>query len=106
MEEAIGDLNQAIAIAPDQANAYVLRGQVQMNKNEFALAEQDFTKALEIDQNLPNAYLNRAISYVELGQNDKAIADANKVLEISTDEELKKTAQDILAEITKTTPTP
>ena len=45
-------------------------------------ALQDYDRALEIDPNLANGYINRGSAYSHLGQYEKAIADYEKGLEL------------------------
>jgi len=59
----------------------------------------DFNKALELDPNLAQAYYNRGRAYQALGDREKAIADFQKVLEISQDADLRQRAQQHLDEL-------
>ena len=45
----------------------------------------EYTKAIELDPDLVEAYNNRAGAYLEKGQHDQAIADCNKVVELDPD---------------------
>ena len=42
----------------------------------------DFNKAIELNQNFAEAYGNRGISYLELGQYQRAIEDHDKAIEL------------------------
>ncbi|MHC1789603.1 tetratricopeptide repeat protein [Solidesulfovibrio sp.] len=82
-----GDMDTAIAAfgriianpavdAKNLASAYNLRGMCHEVKNELQQALADYTKALEIDVKLAEAYGNRAMLYMKLGDEAKAREDA------------------------------
>ncbi|MGI8468145.1 MAG: tetratricopeptide repeat protein [Pyrinomonadaceae bacterium] len=52
-------------------------------ENDFALAINDFTKAIKFNPQNADAYHNRALTYVGQGKNDLAVADYNKVIELN-----------------------
>lgn len=54
-----------------------------MDKGQHDQTISDCTKALEINPNILEAYLNRGLAYVQKGQPDQAISDCNKALEIN-----------------------
>ncbi len=62
--------------AQNLASAYNLRGMCHDVKNEAELALADYTKAIETDAKMAEAYGNRALLYAKLGDMDKAKADA------------------------------
>jgi len=62
--------------AKNLASAYNLRGMCHDIKEELQLALADYTKAIEIDAKLAEAYGNRAMIYMKLGDVDKAKEDA------------------------------
>ncbi|OLN31234.1 hypothetical protein DVDV_0022 [Desulfovibrio sp. DV] len=82
-----GDMNTAIAAfsriianpavdAKNLASAYNLRGMCHEAKQDLQLALADYTKAVETDAKLAEAYGNRALLYVKLGDEAKAREDA------------------------------
>jgi tetratricopeptide (TPR) repeat protein len=86
-----GDMDKAIAAftriieagasgaaldAKNLASAYNLRGMCHDVRNESEQALADYTKAIEADVKMAEAYGNRAMLYMKLGQVDKAKADA------------------------------
>lgn len=52
-------------------------------KQNYALAIEDYTQALKLDPNNQSAYFNRALCYDGLGDNNSALADLNKLLELN-----------------------
>lgn len=65
-----------VADVKDLASAYNMRGMCHDAKNEAEQALADYTKAIETDAKMAEAYGNRAILYMKLGDVDKAKADA------------------------------
>jgi tetratricopeptide (TPR) repeat protein len=64
------------------AEEYVHLGNVSGKKEKYKEAVQNYTKAIEEDPHLANAYYNRAYVYIELRKYKKAIADLDLALEI------------------------
>jgi tetratricopeptide (TPR) repeat protein len=52
----------------------------------FEKARMDFTKAMEVDSNCTQAYINRSKVYWQLGDNDKALADASLLIKIKPED--------------------
>lgn len=86
---ALADLNQAIALAPRFASAYISRAQTYTHLGEHISATQDYTytiklltDAIQTWQGEPNAliqlYYWRAFTHQKLGEVDKAEKDVNK----------------------------
>ena len=86
---ALADLNQAIALEPRFASAYISRAQAYRSLGEHASAHRDYTHAIErltdaiqTWQGEPNVliqvYYWRAFAYQKLGEVDKAKKDVNK----------------------------
>lgn len=86
---ALADLNQAIALEPRFANAYISRAQIYTHLGEHTSATQDYTYTIELLtdaiqtwQGEPNAliqvYYWRALAYQKLGEVDKAEKDVSK----------------------------
>ena len=62
-------------------------------------AISDYTKALEINPRDALAYYNRGILHLNVGRADLAIADFNKVIELSDDPDLVAAARERISEI-------
>ncbi len=73
--------NKAITQNPKNARNYYIRARM---GNEYGNTEVgDFTKAIELDPNLTNAYYGRGAGYSAHGNYYEALADFNKVIESS-----------------------
>lgn len=82
-QEALKDLNKAIELEPNNAEAYIKRGSVKgyLMLNETDIL-QDFNKALELEPNNAKALVNRGIIKINLQREEEATEDFNKALEL------------------------
>ena len=53
-----------------------------MQRKDYESAISDYTKALEIDSNLPEAYYNRGMAFIHSGKKTEGIADLSKAGEL------------------------
>lgn len=72
------DLEQVIRLAPDIAYAYYDLGNVLFLEGDFRQAEEAYTDALKHLSRFPDAYYNRGVTYLMMGQTDKGIADLSQ----------------------------
>ena len=75
------NLNQAISIKPNFAEAYNSLGLVYSNLQNFVKAEQLFSKAIEINPNIPDAYNNLGIIKRDQDDTSSAAVFFNKAIE-------------------------
>jgi tetratricopeptide (TPR) repeat protein len=84
---AIRLYEKAIAESPENnpqtARIYLYRGQHYALINESKKAVNDYSRALELDKTLFDAYLSRALTYQSLNEPEKAINDYNRALRFS-----------------------
>jgi len=77
-DRAIADLTKAIALLPDDASSYYMRGVTYLWSGRYDRAIDDFTKLLSlhhmVSTRLPY-YTNRGITYWLKGDYDRALAD-------------------------------
>ncbi|HYS77263.1 MAG TPA: tetratricopeptide repeat protein [Candidatus Dormibacteraeota bacterium] len=78
-EEAIGDFNRALALDPRLASAYLYRGLCRLARSEYEPALQDYTAALDLDQDDATAHNDLAWLYATAG--DAKFRDPAKALE-------------------------
>jgi len=75
VEAAIADWSEAIRIEPT-AWACIRRGEARVGLAELSAALDDFTRAIELDPRLPDAYLARARLRPTVGDLERALAVA------------------------------
>jgi tetratricopeptide (TPR) repeat protein len=81
-DEAIADCTQAIAVKPDDKEAFALRGALYVSKALYDQAIADYTKALSFGPD-PNTLSNRGAAFSEKGLLDPAIADESAAIALS-----------------------
>ncbi|MBQ4404699.1 MAG: tetratricopeptide repeat protein [Selenomonadaceae bacterium] len=80
---ALRDLNRALQINPNSAEAYVWRGVVYRYMRKFQEAFSDWEQAIKINPRCEEAYFRRGLAYSDVNNHELAISDYNKVLEIN-----------------------
>ena len=81
-EAAIRDYDEAIADNGKNALAYAGRAHVEWIQKRFDAAIDDSTKAIELDPNLTEAYVFRALNYDGKGDQVRTIADAQRAISL------------------------
>ncbi len=79
---AIADYNKAIELDPELAMAYSNRGNTYFDKGEIDNAIADYSRTIELDPNYALAYYNRGTAYYIKDEFDRAIADYTKAIEL------------------------
>jgi lipoprotein NlpI len=82
-DRAIQDLDQAIRLNPNYAEALRNRGSAYSLKGQFDRAIQDYDQAIRLNPNYALAYNNRGNAYSAKGDNDRAIADYNDTIRLN-----------------------
>jgi tetratricopeptide (TPR) repeat protein len=77
---AIRDLDQALEINPNYAQAYNNRAFINMRLKRYDKALPDLNKAIELRPDYPHALMNRGDLYKHLGDKSKALADYDSVI--------------------------
>lgn len=80
VDGALKDYSKAIELNPDYIEALVNRGAIYSSRKQYDEAVANFSKALDhklVPIAAAMALNNRALAYLELGQTEKALADAN-----------------------------
>lgn len=83
--EAMDDLDAAIELKPDYAEAYANRGRIHLDDEAFELAIADLDRAIELDPELAEAYGNRGLAYESMGDDEQAIADYTRAIQLTND---------------------
>ena len=74
--------NMKILLAKDKAAAYVYRGLVNMERENFSDAAQDFNAALEVEPELKEALFDLALAQEKMSDFDAAIKTYDKLLAV------------------------
>ncbi|MFC1793197.1 tetratricopeptide repeat protein [Planctomycetota bacterium] len=82
-DQAIDQINKALALDADNAKAYVLRGWIYGFNADYDRAIADCTKTLEIEPENFDAYFQRGSAYFQKRQYDQAILDFTKAIELN-----------------------
>ena len=69
----------------DMAVGFYDSGVNYADQGNFIQAIADFTKVIQLNPSVPEAYYNRAIAYTKVGNPIEAIADFTKVIELNHD---------------------
>lgn len=77
-DEAIILFDSALALNPDNAEAFLLRGSFRSCRGEYEEALKDLNKAIKIYGEDGETLLNRGIIYAKMGKYDKAASDLAK----------------------------
>ncbi len=79
---AIEAYNTAISIYPADANSYVGRGDVLLERKLIAEAIADYDRAIQMDPTHSRGYASRGIAHYLQGENEKAVADLDQAIAI------------------------
>ncbi len=72
------DLDRVIELLPDMAYAHYDLGNVLLYEGNYAQAAMAYTRALELEPRFPDAYYNRGVCYLQMGQRERGIADLSQ----------------------------
>ncbi len=91
-DDAVRAMGQAIKHSPKRGDYYTTRARYLLRGEEYTQALADLTKALAIDPSLRQGwvYRMRADCYVNLGNNEAAIADLKKAVALEKHDEYYK----------------
>lgn len=81
-DEALADMDAAIALIPDDPALYTLRGNIRILIYEWDEVLADYDAAIELDPNYPDAYFYRGILYYTRTDYDPALTDFERYLEL------------------------
>ena len=90
-DKAIADFSRVLELEPTWPDAYGSRGKAHTSKAEYEAAIQDYTRAIELaPDEAEGFYFDRAEAYRLQGDNARAIADYQVVVE-QTDQDWLRT---------------
>jgi tetratricopeptide (TPR) repeat protein len=93
IRQALEDLNWALQVDPQDAQAYCCRGVVRCKQENYREAIADFNQALLLNFQDPIVYRNRGRARFHLGDHQGAIADFNRALQIQPQDALLYSAR-------------
>ncbi len=73
------DLNEAVRLKPDFAEAWYARGDFHKLHHRPEQAIQDFSEAIQLNANAPGFYIERARTYLSLKDYERALADYDRL---------------------------
>ena len=82
IDEAIADLDRALALNPLLATAYGDRGIAHRKNGDYELAIADYGEAIRLWPEWHDWYIHRGIVFSMLGRHDEAIADYGTALRL------------------------
>jgi tetratricopeptide (TPR) repeat protein len=82
--ETIAYMTDVIAADPDEPRAYYLRGRAYMSLDDPQAAFADFNQLVVLAPALEFAYWERALAYAELGDFERAEADARRAMRMNS----------------------
>ena len=98
-DKALADLNKAIELTPNSAEAYHDRGWAYLLKGDLDEAVADFNRAVDMEPSYAEAYCNRGLARKGQGRRAEAIADLGKCIELTSDANLRDRAGRALNEL-------
>ncbi len=81
-DEAIEDINKAIKLYPELAEAYYNRANLMAISGKLPEAYDDYTRAIELDANMGEAYYNRGLVQIFMKDTRKGCMDLSKAGEL------------------------
>ncbi|NDV46991.1 tetratricopeptide repeat protein [Paludibacter sp. 221] len=81
-EMIMRDYDKVIALAPDFQFAYFNKANVLATLQDYRSAVSYYTRAIDIDAGFAEAYYNRGLVYMFLGEDTKGLADLSKAGEL------------------------
>ena len=84
-DQALADTNQALALVPNDSDAYVDRGNVYKNKGQFDLALKDYDQGVRLNPNSAVAFYDRGDFFLDRRQYARAVQDDDQAIRLKPD---------------------
>lgn len=78
----VSDCDKALQLNPKLIFAWFNKGCIFLEENDFTSALECFTHAIEINPDFGEAFYNRGLTYLKIGNKEKAFADLSKAGEL------------------------
>lgn len=82
IEMVLRDLDKVNELQPDFSFAYYNKANILSAQKDFKTAIQLYSKAIEQDRNFAEAYFNRGLTYLYIGEDAKGLSDLSKAGEL------------------------
>ncbi len=82
MQQIIEDLDMVLKISPRNVYAIFNKGNMYMKMQDLTAAMSCYSEAIEIKPDFGEAYYNRGLAYLQLGNKEKGVADLSKAGEL------------------------
>ena len=82
LDLVIEDLDKVIELSPNLVYAYFNKGNIYIKRHDYTSAISCFTDAINIKSDFGEAYYNRGMMYLQLGNMEKGVADLSKAGEL------------------------
>jgi len=83
LQGALGQLNQALALEPENGSALARRGMLKTRLNDTDEAMQDFNQAIKLEPDNFSAYLGRGLLHRQMKDTDASLADLNEAVKLA-----------------------
>ena len=80
--QALADLNKAIALKPDNAQAYYQRGLLYQSQHQYQFAIDDFSTSMGLAPRKAEPHVARALSYLAISDAKSAASDLDDAVQI------------------------
>lgn len=94
-EKSIDELNLKIEKSPNNAELYVTRGDIYFLIHEFDSAEEDYTKAISLNDKMDSAYYGRGMTRGRQGFIKEGIADLTVYIKRNPDSSMAYTKRGV-----------
>lgn len=81
-ELILRDYNHVLSLQPNFTFAYYNKANILCSQKDYNEAIRFYTQAIELDGDFAEAYFNRGLTYVYIGENEKGLADLSKAGEL------------------------
>lgn len=82
VELVMRDFDKVNSLQPDFPFAYYNKANILASQQDFKAAINNYSKAIEIDKDFAEAYLNRGLTYLYTGEDSKGLSDLSKAGEL------------------------
>jgi len=82
LEYIISDYDKTALLCPDFSFSYYNKANLLCTQKEFKNAISNYTKSIEIDNEFAEAYFNRGLTYLFIGEQSKGLSDLSKAGEL------------------------